>query len=174
MTRLDQNRAVSQLAQKAGRPISSVSNVTIWGNHSATQYPDFYNAKIDGKPVTESISDTNWLQTTFIDVVQKRGAAVIKARGASSAASAANAIIGNVQDIWFPTAAGQSFSSAICSDGSYGIDAGLIASLPLTSDGKTWKVVKDLPLNDFAKDKIAKTVAELRAERDCVKDLLPS
>lgn len=174
MTRLDQNRAVSQLAQKAGRPVSAVSNVTIWGNHSATQYPDFYNAKIDGKPATESIADKNWLETTFIDVVQKRGAAVIKARGASSAASAANAVIGNIQDIWFPTPAGQSFSSAVCSDGSYGIDAGLIASFPLTSDGKTWKVVKDLPLNDFAKDKIAKTVAELRAERDVVKDLLPS
>lgn len=174
MTRLDQNRAVSQLAQKAGRPVAAVSNCTIWGNHSATQYPDFYNTKIDGKPAPEVISDHAWLQTTFIDTVQKRGAAVIKARGSSSAASAANAVIGNIQDIWFPTAAGQSFSSAVCSDGSYGIDAGLIASFPLTSDGKTWKIVKGLELNDFAKDKIAKTVAELRAERDCVKDLLPN
>ena len=174
MTRLDQNRAVAQLAQKAGRPVNSVSNATIWGNHSATQYPDFYQAKIDGKPATEVITDHEWLKTTFIDVVQKRGAAVIKARGSSSAASAANAIIDNVRDIWLPTPAGQSFSSAVCSDGSYGIDAGLIASFPLTSDGNSWKIVQGHEHNDFAKDKIAKTIAELRQERDTVKDLLPS
>ncbi len=173
MTRLDQNRAVSQLAQKAGVGVAAVTNANIWGNHSATQYPDFYNAQINGKPVTEVITDSDWLQNTFIDVVQKRGAAVIKARGASSAASAANAIIDNIRDVWFPTAAGKSFSAAVCSDGSYGVDAGLISSFPLTSDGKTWKIVQGQTHNDFAKDKIAKTIAELRTERETVKELLP-
>ena len=172
MTMLDQNRAVSQLAQKSGRPVVSVSNMTIWGNHSATQYPDFYNAKIDGKPAAEVISDESWLQDVFIETVQKRGAAVIAARGASSAASAANGIIDNLKAIANPTAAGASFSAAVCSDGSYGVEAGLISSFPLTSDGKNWSIVQGLAHNEFAQGKIDATVAELIEERDTVKDLL--
>lgn len=172
MTMLDQNRAVSQLAQKSGQPVSAVSNMTIWGNHSATQYPDFYNAKIGGKPATEVITDEAWLQGDFISTVQKRGAAVIAARGSSSAASAANGIIDNVKAIANPTAAGDSFSAAVCSDGSYGVDEGLISSFPLTSDGKSWSVVQGLSHNEFAQARIDATVAELKEERDTVKDLL--
>jgi malate dehydrogenase len=174
MTRLDQNRAVSMLAQRSGQHISDVQNLTIWGNHSASQYPDFYNTKIGGKPATEVIGDEAWLQGDFISAVQKRGATVIKARGASSAASAANAALDNVRDIWFPTPAGQTFSAAVCSDGSYGIDEGLIAGLPLTSDGQTWTAAPGFEHNEFAQAKIDATIAELREERDTVKDLLPS
>ena len=173
MTRLDENRAVSQLAQKAGRPVASVKRMAIWGNHSATQYPDFYHATIDGKPAPEVIRDKAWLESTFIETVQKRGAAVIQARGASSAASAANAILDSVKSIVRPTPQGEWFSNAVCSDGSYGVDEGLICSFPLTTDGKSWKIVQGLQHNDFARDKIAKTLAELREERDTVKDLLP-
>ncbi|MEZ6061758.1 MAG: malate dehydrogenase [Planctomycetaceae bacterium] len=172
MTMLDQNRAVSQLAQKSGQPVSAVSNMTIWGNHSATQYPDFYNAKIGGKPVAEVIGDEAWLKGDFISTVQKRGAAVIEARGASSAASAANAVIDTIRAAANPTPQGQSFSAAVCSDGSYGVDEGLISSFPLTSDGKTWSVVQGRKHNDFAQAKIDATIAELREERDTVKDLL--
>jgi malate dehydrogenase len=174
MTRLDQNRAVTQLAQKSGQHVSDVQNLTIWGNHSATQYPDFYNTKIGGKSAAEVIGDEAWLQGEFIECVQKRGATVIKARGASSAASAANAALDNVRDIWFPTPEGQTFSAAVCSDGSYGIDEGLIASMPLTSDGQTWKAAQGFEHNEFAQAKIDATIAELRDERDTVKDLLPS
>lgn len=173
MTRLDQNRAVTQLAQKAGKQVADVQNVTIWGNHSATQYPDFYNAKIGGQSAVDVIGDEAWLQNDFISTVQKRGAAVIKARGASSAASAANAALDNVRDIFFPTPEGQTFSSAVCSDGSYGIDEGLIAGFPLTSDGSNWSIAQGFEHNDFAQEKIAATVAELKSERDTVKDLLP-
>ena len=172
MTMLDQNRAISQLAQKSGKPVSSVSNMTIWGNHSATQYPDFYNAKIDGKPAADVIGDETWLQGDFISTVQKRGAAIIEARGASSAASAANAIIDNIKAIANPTAAGATFSAAVCSDGSYGVDEGLISSFPLTSDGKNWSIVQGQSHNDFAQAKLDATVAELKEERDTVKDLL--
>ena len=173
MTRLDQNRAMTQLAQKAGQPVSSVKNVTIWGNHSATQYPDFYHAEIGGKPATDVISDHEWLQGDFITTVQKRGAAVIQARGASSAASAANACLDTVKSVIRPTPAGESFSAAICSDGSYGVDEGLISSFPLTSDGSTWSIVQGQEHNDFAQAKIDATIAELKEERDTVKDLLP-
>ncbi|MDA0835510.1 MAG: malate dehydrogenase [Planctomycetota bacterium] len=173
MTRLDENRAVSQLAQKAGVPTRDVSSVAIWGNHSATQYPDFYHTTIGGKKVTDVITDENWLKNDFIATVQQRGAAVIKARGASSAASAANAALDTVKSIVRPTAAGASFSAAVCSDGSYGIDQGLICGFPLTSDGKNWKIVQGLEHNDFAKEKIGVTVNELKQERDTVKDLLP-
>ena len=172
MTMLDQNRAMSQLASKAGAPVSEVKNMTIWGNHSATQYPDFYNATIGGKPAAEAIGDNEWLQGDFITTVQKRGAAIIEARGASSAASAANAIIDNLKAIANPTAAGESFSAAVCSDGSYGVDEGLISSFPLTSDGKTWSIVQGLEHNEFAQAKIDASVAELRGERDTVADLL--
>lgn len=172
MTRLDENRAVSQLAIKSGRPVSAVTKLAIWGNHSATQFPDFYHAQIDGKPVTQVITDENWLKNDFITTVQQRGAAVIKARGASSAASAANAIIDNLKSIALPTPAGTCFSAAVCSDGSYGVDEGLISSFPLTSDGKKWSIVKGLEMNAFAQEKINATVAELRDERNTVQDLL--
>ncbi|MEX1231434.1 MAG: malate dehydrogenase [Planctomycetaceae bacterium] len=173
MTRLDENRAVSQLAQKAGVLNRDVSSIGIWGNHSATQYPDFYHATIDGKPVTEVINDENWLRNDFISTVQQRGAAVIKARGASSAASAANAALDTVKSIVRPTPAGGSFSAAVCSDGSYGITEGIICGFPLTSDGTTWKIVQGLTHNDFANQKINITVNELKQERDTVRDLLP-
>ncbi len=172
MTRLDQNRAVSLLAQKAGKSVRAVKNMNIWGNHSATQFPDFYHATVDCKPAVDVIRDEAWLQNSFIDIVQKRGAAVIKARGASSAASAANAAIDSLKCMVTPTPAGESFSAAVASDGSYGIDEGLIAGFPLTSNGKTWKIVAGLEHNDFARSKIEATVAELRSERDTVKDLL--
>jgi malate dehydrogenase len=172
MTRLDENRAVSQLAIKAGRPVASVTGMAIWGNHSATQYPDFYHTKIDGKPATQVIADENWLKTDFLPIVQQRGAAVIKARGASSAASAANAIVDSLRSIATPTPMGTCFSAAICSDGSYGVDAGLISSFPLTSDGKTWSIVKGIEHNEFAQGKLQATVAELRDEEKTVADLL--
>ncbi len=173
MTRLDENRAKTQLAQKAGVHVSNVSNMTIWGNHSATQYPDFYNAKINGASANEGINDEEWLKDTFIPIVQKRGAAIIEARGSSSAASAANAIIDNVKHLTQNTNEGDSNSVCVCSDGSYGIDEGLIASFPVRSDGALWEIVPDLELNDFSKQKIAASVAELNEEREAVKDLLP-
>jgi malate dehydrogenase len=173
MTMLDENRAVSQLAQKAGKPVTSVKNVGIWGNHSATQFPDFYHATIDGKPAPEVIKDDNWLQTTFVDTVQKRGAAVIKARGASSAASAANAVLDTVKGIVRPTAKGDCFSAAVCSNGEYGVDKGLIFGYPLTSDGSTVKIIPGIEHNEFAKSKIQVTLDELKSERDTIKDLLP-
>jgi malate dehydrogenase len=163
MTRLDENRAVSLLARKSGQPVSAVSNLAIWGNHSATQYPDFYQAKIGGKPVTQVIGDQAWLQSEFLTTVQQRGAAVIKARGASSAASAANAIVDNLKSIHTPTPSGQWFSAAVCSDGSYGVDPGLISSFPLTTNGTKWSIVPGLQHNDFARAKIDASVAELRA-----------
>lgn len=173
MTKLDQNRAVTQIAQKAGKPVSAVKNLNIWGNHSATQYPDFFNATVDGTPVPDVISDHDWLKGDFITTVQKRGAAIIEARGASSAASAANAALDTVKCAVNPTAAGESFSAAVCSDGSYGIDEGLIFGYPLTSDGNTWSIVQGLDHNEFAQEKIDATFAELKEERDAVKDLLP-
>ena len=172
MTRLDQNRAASQLANKAGRPVSAVTNMAIWGNHSATQYPDFYHANIDGKAVTDVITDLDWLQGEFIETVQKRGAAVIKARGASSAASAANAALDTVKSIIRPTAENDLFSAAVCSDGSYGIDEGLIFGYPLTGDGNSWNIVQGIEHNEFAQAKIEATLQELRDERDAVKELL--
>ena len=171
MTRLDENRAVSQVALKAGRPVASVTGMAIWGNHSATQYPDFYHATIDGKPAVQVV-DENWLKTEFLTTVQQRGAAVIKARGASSAASAANAIIDSLRSLAQPTPAGGCFSAAVCSDGSYGVDAGLISSFPLTSDGKAWSIVRGIEHNDFARGKLQATVAELRDEAKTVADLL--
>jgi len=172
MTMLDQNRAISQLAQKSGQPVSAVSNVAIWGNHSATQFPDFYHARIDGKAAVDVIGDEAWLQGEFLTTVQKRGAAIIAARGASSAASAANAAIDTMKGIITPTPGGTCFSAAICSDGSYGVDEGLIAGFPLTSDGSRISIVQGQSHNEFAQAKIDATMAELREERDTVKDLL--
>jgi len=175
MTRLDENRAKTQLAQKAGVHSSAVTNMTIWGNHSATQYPDFYNAKIDGKNANEVIGDETWFKDTFIPTVQQRGAAIIKARGLSSAASAANAAVDSVVSLCNPTPAGDWNSVAVCSDGSYGTEEGLITSFPITADGNGgWEIVQGVPVNDFSCDKIDATVAELAGERDMVSDLLPS
>ena len=174
MTRLDENRAKSQLAAKASVHVSKVTNLCIWGNHSATQYPDFTNAKIQGRPVTEVISHVEWLKGDFISTVQQRGAAIIKARGASSAASAANAAIDTVKSLITPTPAGDWHSVAICSDGSYGIEKGLIASMPIrTVENGKWEVVQGLPIDAFSQSKIDATINELKEERDAVKDLLP-
>ena len=174
MTMLDENRARSQLAQKAKRPVSSVQHLGIWGNHSATQFPDYFHATIDGRAAPEIIKDDKWLQTDFISIVQKRGAQVIEARGASSAASAANAVIDSVKAISRPTALGNCFSAAVCSDGSYGIDKGLIFGFPLRTDGQKWSIVQGLEHDAFAKGKVEATLNELRSERDTVKDLLPN
>jgi malate dehydrogenase len=174
MTRLDENRAKSQLAKKAGVEVTSVTNMGIWGNHSATQYPDFYNAKIDGKPVTEVITDSAWLQNDFISTVQQRGAAIIKARGASSAASAANAVVDSVKSIVTPTAPGDWASVCLCSDGSYGVEKGLISSFPVRSNGQTLEIVQDVPVNDFSRSKIDATVKELQDEKSMVAELLPA
>jgi malate dehydrogenase len=173
MTRLDENRAKSQLAKKAGVDITAVTNVGIWGNHSATQYPDFYNAKISGQPVAQSIKDEAWLKGEFISSVQQRGAAIIKARGASSAASAANAVVDSVRSIIEPTPAGDWHSVCVCSDGSYGIEAGLISSFPVRSNGQKLEVVPGLPINEFSRGKIDATIGELKEEKSLVKDLLP-
>ena len=173
MTRLDENRARAQLARKAGVDITAVTNVAIWGNHSATQYPDFYNAKINGKPAHQIISDEAWLKGEFISTVQQRGAAVLKARGASSAASAANAVVDSVASIVNPTPGGDWHSVSICSDGSYGIEKGLICSFPVRSNGAKLEIVQGLALNDFIRSKIDATVNELKEERSMVSDLLP-
>lgn len=173
MTRLDENRAKSQLARKSGVDITAVSNVAVWGNHSATQYPDFYNARINGKPATAAITDEAWLKGEFISSVQQRGAAIIKARGASSAASAANAVVDSVRSIVEPTASGDWHSVCLCSDGSYGIEAGLICSFPVRSDGKKLEIVPGLPVNEFSRAKIDATVNELKEERSLVGELIP-
>src|SRR6478735_7096969 len=172
MTRLDENRAKAQLAKKAGIEVTEVSNMTIWGNHSATQYPDFYNAKIGGKPADKVIGDEAWLKETFIPAVQQRGAAIIKARGLSSAASAANAIIGTVRSLTTDTKSGNWNSVAICSDGSYGVEEGLISSFPIRVKGGKWEVVQDVPVNDFSRAKIDASVNELKEEKGLVGELI--
>ncbi len=166
MTRLDENRAKTQLANKAGVHVSQVSNLAIWGNHSATQFPDFANARIDGKPVPEVITDTAWLRGAFIETVQKRGAAVIEKRGQSSAASAAHAAIDSVNSIWNPTAPGDWHSLAVVSRGEYGVPEGLQFGFPVRSDGAGWSVVEGVEHDDFAKAKIDLTTKELLEERD--------
>jgi len=172
LTRLDENRARAQIARKAGVPVAGVTNVAIWGNHSSTLYADFYNARINGKPAPEVIRDERWVREEFLATVQQRGAAIIRARGSSSAASAATAIIDTVRSIITPSPQGEWHSVAVCSDGSYGIDPGLICSLPIYSDGHAWQIVQGLSLNDFAKERIAISIAELREERDAVRELL--
>jgi malate dehydrogenase len=173
MTRLDENRAKAQLAKKAGVDISAVTNLAIWGNHSATQYPDFYNSKINGKPATDLIKDEAWLKGDFIATVQQRGAAVIKARGSSSAASAANAVIDSVCSIIEPTRAGEWHSVALHSDGSYGLEKGLICSFPVRSNGHKLEIVQGVMLNEFSQAKVDATVAELKEEKVMVNELLP-
>jgi len=172
MTRLDENRAKSQLAAKAGVPVSAVTNTAIWGNHSATQFPDFFNARINGQPATEVISDHQWLQGDFISTVQKRGAAIIAARGLSSAASAANAVVDTVRSLTTPTPAGDWTSVCVLSDGSYGVEKGIISGFPIRTDGTTWEIVQGLSVNEFAQSKIDLTVNELKEERDAVAALL--
>lgn len=174
MTRLDENRAKAQLAQKAGVAVKAVTNLAIWGNHSATQYPDFVNARINGQPATEVIADHAWLEGPFIATVQQRGAAIIKARGQSSAASAANAVVDTVRSLVTPTPAGDWNSVAVCSPGGlYGIEAGLITSYPIrTADGRKWEIVPDVTINEFSRSKIDATVAELAEEKSLVADLI--
>ena len=173
MTRLDQNRAASQLAEKAGVPVGSVKKMTIWGNHSDTQYPDYKNAEIAGVSADKVIGDESWFPETFIPTVAKRGGAVIKARGASSAASAANAALDTVRSLYVPTPSDDWFSAAVVSDGSYGIPAGLVYSFPLVSRGQNnWSIVQDLTIDDDARKRLDASAAELIAERDAVKDLL--
>jgi malate dehydrogenase len=173
MTMLDQNRAVTQVALKAGAETTAVTNLAIWGNHSSTMYPDFYNARVAGKPAIDAISDEGWFKETFLPTVQQRGAAIIKARGLSSAASAANAVVDTVRNLTNPTPAGDWFSVAVCSDGSYGIEKGLIFSYPIRSDGSKWQIVQGLKLTDFSKARIAATENELKEEKGLVSDLLP-
>ncbi|MCB9830952.1 MAG: malate dehydrogenase [Planctomycetes bacterium] len=172
MTRLDHNRAIAQLAGKAGVATTAVDKVTIFGNHSATQYPDFENATIGGKKVTDVIQDRAWLEGDFIKTVQQRGAAIIAARGLSSAASAANAAIDHMHDWQFGTRAGSWVSMGVVSDGSYGAPEGLIVGFPCTTDGTDWKIVQGLELSDFAKAKFAASLKELEDERAIVADLL--
>jgi len=172
MTRLDQNRARSLLANKAGARVKDVTKLAIWGNHSATLYPDFTNATVSGKTATEAV-DRTWLEKDFIPAVQQRGAAVIAARGASSAFSAAQALVDHVRSLLTPTPRDAWFSAAVVSDGTYGVPKGLVSSFPLRSTGDGgYEIVRDVKLDRFATDKLAATIAELEKERDLVKDLL--
>ena len=171
MTRLDHNRAITQIAHKLEIPTTDITKMTIWGNHSATQYPDLFNCKISDKSVAEVIDDQNWLENTFIPSVQQRGAAIIEARGASSAASAANAAIGHVRDWIDVTPENDWVSMAVCSDGSYGVEEGLISSFPVTCSNGDWEIATGLEIDDFSKMKIDASVQELSEERDTVSDL---
>jgi len=172
MTRLDENRARAQLAHKASVSIRSVTNMAIWGNHSSTQYPDFYNARIDGRPANDVIGDEEWLKEEFIKTVQQRGAAVIKARGLSSAGSAANAIVDTVNSLTNNTPGNNWHSVAVSSDGSYDLEKGLISSFPFRVRGGKWEIVQDLPINAFSRAKIDASVAELKEERSLVSELI--
>jgi len=171
MTRLDHNRAVSQLAQKTGRPVTSVKKMTIWGNHSTTQYPDLFHAEVDGKNAAQLINDQQWIEDTYIPTVAKRGAAVIKARGSSSAASAANAALEHVRSWVQGTPAGDWVSMAVPSDGSYGVPEGLISSFPCTCVNGEYKIVQGLDIDAFSRARIDASVAELGEERDAVRQL---
>ncbi len=171
MTRLDHNRALAQVAVKAGVAVSEVTNMTIWGNHSATQYPDVFHARIGGRNAAEVIDDEAWLADDFIPTVQKRGAAIIEARGLSSAASAANAAIAHVRTWVDGTPPGDWVSMGIPSDGSYGVPEGLISSFPVTTGDGAYEIVQGLELNDFSRERIDASVAELVDERDAVKEL---
>ncbi len=171
MTRLDHNRALSQLAGKTGSTVSDIEKLTIWGNHSATQYPDIFHATIGGRPAADVVDDQEWLESTFIPTVAKRGAAIIEARGASSAASAANAAIDHIFSWVHGTPAGGWTSAAIVSDGSYGVPEGLISSFPCVSADGRWEVVQGLEINDFSRTRIDASVAELADEREAVRAL---
>jgi malate dehydrogenase len=171
MTRLDENRAKAQLARKAGVDIASVSNLAVWGNHSPTMFPNFYHAKIGGRPATEAIRDENWLKTDFVTTIAQRGTSVLNARKAGSAASAANAALTSIQSILQPTPAGDWHSVSVCSDGSYGIEPGLICSFPVRSDGQKLHIVQGLDLNEFARGKIMASVNELKSEKETAAEL---
>ena len=171
MMRLDHNRAIAQLAAKAGAPVAEVTNMTVWGNHSPTQYPDIFHAKVNGRDAAEVVADQEWLENDFIPTVQKRGTTVIEARGASSAASAANAAVDHVHDWALGTPDGDWVSMGIPSDGSYGIDEGLIVGVPVTCSGGSYEVVQGLDVNDFSQSRLDVTVKELKDEREMVKQL---
>jgi malate dehydrogenase len=173
MTRLDENRAKSQLAKKADVDVTDVTHLGVWGNHSATQYPDFTQARIQGQPVTSVINDQAWLESSFLSTVQQRGAAIIKARGASSAASAANAVVDTVVSIINPTLNGDWHSVCLCSDGSYGVEEGLISSFPVRSCEQKLEIVSGLEINAFSQSKIDATIRELKEEKSMVAALLP-
>jgi malate dehydrogenase len=172
MMRLDHNRALTQVAQKTGKPVTSVTHMTIWGNHSATQYPDVFNARVDGQNAAKTINDQAWIEGTFIPTVQKRGAAIIEARGLSSAASAANAAIDHVRTWVHGTPADDWVSMGVPADGSYGIAEGIMFGYPVKCSGGTYEIVKGLTHNDFAKAKIAATHKELMEERSAIEHLL--
>jgi len=172
MMMLDQNRAASQLAMKAGVDTTAISSLAVWGNHSPTMYPDYSNAKIGGKPATEVIKNETWFKETFIPTVQQRGTAILKARGFTSAASAANAVVDTVRNLVTPTPAGTCFSVSVCSDGSYGIEKGLIFSFPIVSDGKQWKIVQGVSINEYSRAKLTETEKELKEEKALVAELL--
>jgi malate dehydrogenase len=171
MTRLDHNRALAQLAARTGTAVTELRKMTIWGNHSATQYPDLFHAEVAGKNAAALVDDQAWLEDTFIPTVQQRGAAIIEARGQSSAASAANAAIDHVHDWWLGTPADDWVSMAVCSDGSYGVPEGIISSFPATCAGGDWSIVQGLDIDEFSQGRIDATVAELVEERDAVAEL---
>ena len=171
MTRLDHNRAVAQLAQRVGKPVTSIKKMTIWGNHSASQYPDLYNCEVDGKNAAAVVNDETWMRETFIPTVAKRGAAIIKARGLSSAASAGTAAMDHVRNWVQGTPAGDWVSMCVPSDGSYGVPAGLISSFPCTCANGEYSIVQGLPINDYSRKMIDASVAELIDERDAVRSL---
>ena len=171
LTRLDHNRAISQLAGRLDVPVTDIRRMTIWGNHSATQYPDIFHAEVAGRNAAEAVDDQDWLENTFIPTVAKRGAAIIEARGASSAASAASATIDHARDWAHGTPAGDWVSMAVCSDGSYGVAEGLMSSFPVTVSDGTWEIVQGLDINDFSRGRIDTSVKELEDERDAVRSL---
>ncbi|HEX8510904.1 MAG TPA: malate dehydrogenase [Propionibacteriaceae bacterium] len=171
LTRLDHNRAKAQLAMKLGVSVNDITQMTIWGNHSATQYPDLFNALVNGSNAAEQVGDQEWLEATFLPTVQKRGAAIIEARGASSAASAANATVEHLRDWVLGTPEGDWVSMSVPSDGSYGVAEGLISSFPCTTSGGSYTIVQGLEINDFSRSKIDASVAELAEERDAVRGL---
>jgi len=171
MTRLDHNRAIAQLAKKTGAEVSDITNLTIWGNHSTTQYPDLFHAKVRGRNAAEVVADPDWLENEFIPTVARRGAAIIEARGASSAASAANAAIDHVRDWTIGTPDGDWVSMSVSSDGSYGVEEGLISSFPCTCAEGEWRIVEGLEIDDFSRKRIDASVIELKEERDAVEEL---
>jgi malate dehydrogenase len=171
MTRLDHNRAIAQLAAKTGATVNDVAKMTIWGNHSATQYPDVFHAEVGGKPAAEVVGDQAWIENDFIPTVQKRGAAIIEARGSSSAASAANAAIDHVRDWVHGTPEGEWVSMGVPSDGSYGVPEGLMSSFPVVCRNGAWEIVQGLDIDDFSRARIDASVAELAEERDAVTEM---
>jgi malate dehydrogenase len=171
LTRLDHNRAIAQLAAKTGTTVNDITQMTIWGNHSATQYPDLFNALVNGQNAASLVDDQEWLESTFLPTVQKRGAAIIEARGSSSAASAANATVDHMRDWVGGTAEGDWVSMSVPSDGSYGVPEGIVSSFPCTVSGGEYTIVQGLEVNDFSRAKIDASVAELLEERDAVKEL---